>query len=766
MKAVILAGGNGTRLHPLSLATPKPMVKLLDKPILEHILMLLKANGFTDIGLTLRYLPGTIMDYFGDGASLGLHLQYRIEDQPLGTAGSVAACRDFIGQEDVLVISGDAACGADLKTFCAQHYENLADVSLLLKKSSSPLEFGLVLTGRDNRVQGFVEKPARDRVYTDLVNTGIYVLSNRVLQQIPSDTFYDFARDLFPKLLADGARLFGFETNGYWCDIGNKRSYLKANFDALRGDLPLELRYPMRAPGICSAAPLPDGISIKAPCCIGANVRIEPGAKIGPYAVIGSGSTVKSGAMIQNSVVDQAVIGQRSRLRGSIVCAGSCIGADAVLLEGSVVGANCQIGKGCCVDSGVCLWPGNALDDGCHAQRSIVHGGEGAGLCFGEYSTLRGEAMTVMTPELCLSLGMRIPEGRICVSASGGYPQLLAGCFASGAAASGHPVLETDSATVATAANTGRRVGAVLSAYFYQQEDDVCIRFFNADGLPLPRDVERMLESLTEHRITDAAGIGTMERMSGCNALHRADVSRFAFPNSQGRSVCVEGRSAAASLLCQCLNDCGITATRSHALPAVQISRDGMELCMRDEEGQMHSHTQLLAALTLLELEHGAGRLAVPYHAPDVVELLATQLGGTVLRLGRDATAADTFRLAPVTADGIYLAVRILTGLEHYGSLATLMQRVPRHFQRSRELQLDNRSAVLRRLATAQAQAETEFVSGLKIRTSGGSVHITPVGKQLLRIQAECGNEEYAEELCAQFAQKIETLAGHATSAD
>ena len=221
MKAVIMAGGEGTRLRPITLGLPKPMVPLLGRPVMEHIIGLLKRHGFTDICVTLQYMPQVVTEWFGDGAELGVKLTYFVEKEPLGTAGSVKNCMAHLGGEDFLVISGDAVCDLDLSAALGFHRTSRAAATLILHRHSAPLEYGLVLTRDDGRIQRFIEKPGWGQVFTDTVNTGIYLLTRRAMDLVPEDQPYDFGKDLFPLLLSRGAPLYGHVADGYWCDMGD-----------------------------------------------------------------------------------------------------------------------------------------------------------------------------------------------------------------------------------------------------------------------------------------------------------------------------------------------------------------------------------------------------------------------------------------------------------------------------------------------------------------------------------------------------------------
>ena len=237
-----MAGGMGKRLKPVSGDTPKPMTPLCGRPVMEYVLLLLKKHGIDEVCATLKYRPDNIMSYFGDGSSIGMKLSYRVENEALGTAGSVKNCSDFYGDEPFLVISGDAICDFDLTALIAEHTKQSPCVSLALYPHSLPLRYGLALCGEEGFVRRFVEKPDWKHVMTNLVNTGIYVVSPEAMALVPEDRAFDFAGDLFPLLLDRGEKLLGVPMSGYWCDIGTPLSYYRCCVDALEGRIELPLR--------------------------------------------------------------------------------------------------------------------------------------------------------------------------------------------------------------------------------------------------------------------------------------------------------------------------------------------------------------------------------------------------------------------------------------------------------------------------------------------------------------------------------------------
>lgn len=254
MKAIIMAGGEGKRLKPITGSTPKPLVPLCGRPVMEHIILLLRRHGITDICATLKYRPDDIKNYFGSGEKLGVRLEYRIEQTALGTAGGVKNCADFYGSEDFLVISGDAACDIDLSKLIAEHQRRSPAATIALCPEPEPLRYGLALCDREGFIRSFIEKPDWRHVVTNLVNTGIYIISPRAMEHVPENEEFDFAKNLFPRLLDEGEKLLGVPCDGYWCDIGTPKSYYECCADALSGKLKIELDggFEADAPDECS----------------------------------------------------------------------------------------------------------------------------------------------------------------------------------------------------------------------------------------------------------------------------------------------------------------------------------------------------------------------------------------------------------------------------------------------------------------------------------------------------------------------------------
>jgi mannose-1-phosphate guanylyltransferase/phosphomannomutase len=409
MKAVVMAGGEGTRLRPLTSNQPKPMVPIVGKPCMEHIVELLRRHGFEDVIVTVAFMPQAIRGYFGAGESYGLSIRYSVEESPAGTAGSVKLAEEAL-DETFLVISGDALCDIDLADLLRFHRERGGVATLGLKSVANPLEFGIVVTDEGGRIERFLEKPSWGQVFTDTINTGIYVLEPEVLRRIPTDRPYDFSKELFPLLLEMGKPLYGYVAEGYWQDIGNLDQYRQANFDALDERVKLEV------PGIRlrgnvwvgEGVDLADLESVEGPAFIGNYCRVGPRASIGPYSVLMQSVTLGGHARMARSVVDSSTyLGRSVVVEGAIVGKSCDIRAHARLHEGVAVGDNCTIGPQSVVMPGVRIYPFKEVESGAVVDRHLIWESRLSSRLFGT-DGISGRINVDLTPETALRLGIAL----------------------------------------------------------------------------------------------------------------------------------------------------------------------------------------------------------------------------------------------------------------------------------------------------------------------------------------------------------------------
>lgn len=337
---MILAAGVGSRLHPLTHTIPKPLVPIVNRPCIEHIIALLRKHGFTDIMVNVYYLKDQIMDFLGDGSRFGVRISYSVEDQLWGDAGSVKRCEDFFGSETFLVIGGDDLADIDLTRFLDNHRRRGALASIALCLVDDPAEYGIVLTNEEGRITRFVEKPRGEVIFSNMANTGIYLFEPEALQQIPRNTFYLFGKTFFPQMIEQKRPIYGYLTAGYWMDVGNLSMYLKAHVDALAGRVLLNIREPERQKmqWIAETAVIHDSAKIEYPVVIGDRCVVESGARVLANTVLGPGCVVQAGAVVKESVLwENAQVHSDTRLVRCVVGTGCQVRSNAAIFDGVVV---------------------------------------------------------------------------------------------------------------------------------------------------------------------------------------------------------------------------------------------------------------------------------------------------------------------------------------------------------------------------------------------------------------------------------------------
>ncbi|MBI2304640.1 MAG: NDP-sugar synthase [Chloroflexi bacterium] len=360
MKAVILVGGEGTRLRPMTIHTPKAMVPVVNRPFLEHMIEHLKAHQIRDIILALGYLPRPIQAHFNDGLAFGVKLTYIVEDTPLGTAGAVQNVASHLDGETFLVLNGDVFSDLDLTAMLAFHREKKAMVTIALTPVDDPTRYGVVETGSEGRVLRFVEKPPREEVTTNLINAGAYFLEPQILSHIPKGVFYMFEQGLFPLLLSLGAPVYGYPSQGYWIDIGTPEKYLALNRDILQGRTfcPALGRSPLNGLWLAEGCEISPLARVSGPVVLGEGCVLGAEAYVRGPAVLGPGCRLGQQVMVEEAVLWREVtVKDGAIIRGSIVGRGSIIEKGSLVEAGSVLGDGVTVERGSRVESGTRLWP-------------------------------------------------------------------------------------------------------------------------------------------------------------------------------------------------------------------------------------------------------------------------------------------------------------------------------------------------------------------------------------------------------------------------
>ena len=418
-----MAGGEGTRLRPMTANQPKPLLPVVNRPIMEHVLRLLKRHGFDETVVTVQFLASLVRTYFGDGEELGMSLSYATEQTPLGTAGSVRNAQAELREEAFLVISGDALTDIDLGALCRAHREAGALVTVCLTRVPDPLEFGIVIQRDDGRIDRFLEKPTWGQVFSDTVNTGIYVMEPAVFEHVDPGVPVDWSADVFPRLLELGAPLYGHVAEGYWEDVGSLESYIRAQADVLHRRVDVEIDGFELAAGIWvgEGVEIDPEARLTGPLCIGDHVRIEAGATVGELSVLGNNVVVKGGASLERAVVhDNVFLGPQVSLRGAVIGKNTDVMRAARIGEGAVVGDECVVEEEAYIADGVKVYPFKTIEAGAVLHTSVIWESRGSASLFGQRG-VSGLVNVEITPEYVVRLASAyattLPKGSAVVTA-------------------------------------------------------------------------------------------------------------------------------------------------------------------------------------------------------------------------------------------------------------------------------------------------------------------------------------------------------------
>jgi mannose-1-phosphate guanylyltransferase/phosphomannomutase len=678
MKAVIMAGGEGTRLRPLTSNAPKPMLPIANAPMMEHIVTLLRHHGYDDIVVTVAFMANHIRNYFGDGSEMGVRMVYATEETPLGTAGSVLNARDEL-HERFLVISGDVLTDIDLGAIARFHDERGALATIGLIPVENPLEFGIVITRDDGSIERFLEKPTWGQVFSDTINTGIFVLEPEIFDHIEPGRPVDFSSEVFPRLLEDERPLYGAVVEGYWEDVGTLEAYVRVHKDVLDGRVELEI------PGfeISDGVYVGEGVDIhpdariEGPLIIGDYSRVEGDARLGEYTVLGTNVRIRAGADLQRAVIhDNTYIGSGVRLRGTTVGRACDLRNGVRAEEGVVLGDECFIGEQAVLGAGVKVYPFKTVEGGAVINSSIVWESRGSRSLFGRIG-VSGLANVDVTPELAARVAMAFAttlkkDATVITSRdSSRSARMLKRAMMAGINAAGVNVRDLEVASVPVTRFAVARPEADAGITIRLEEDDpqsVVIRFFDGKGADISETAQRKIERLflredfrrvfpgeigdigfpprhleqysaALESVVDVAGIArtgfkvVVDYSYGAtsfvmpNILSKLDADVLAVnPFASTRGVMSWDRDEHAASVA------GLVRASAASIGAV-VDPDGEHLTLVDDSGHVLTDDESLLAFVTLEANHiGDRAIALPLSVTSHAERLARAKGVEVVR--------------------------------------------------------------------------------------------------------------------------------------
>jgi mannose-1-phosphate guanylyltransferase/phosphomannomutase len=730
VKAVIMAGGEGTRLRPLTSNQPKPMMHLANRPMMEHIVNLLHKHGFDEIVVTVAFMANNIRSYFGDGSEFGVRMVYATEETPLGTAGSVRNAMDEL-DERFLVISGDVLTDIDLTEIVAYHEQRAALATIGLTAVENPLEFGIVITREDGSIDRFLEKPGWGQVFSDTVNNGIFVLEPEIFDYIPEGRPVDFSSEVFPRLLEEQRPLYGKVCEGYWEDVGTLAAYVSAHKDILDGRVDVDVPG-FRLEGsvwLGEGAEVDPEARIDGPAVLGDHTKVEAGARLAPYSVLGNNVMVRSDAQIERSVIlDGAYIGQGARLLGAVVGRGSDLRPNARCDDGAVLGDQCFIGAGAHIGSNVKVYPFKTVESGAVVNQSLVWESRGARTMFGK-DGVAGIANVDITPELATRVAMAyattLKKGSTVTTSrdSSRSARMLKRAVMAGLNAAGVNVDDLEVAPVPVTrfqVRSQQAQGGISVRLVGGDPQSVVIRFFDQHGMDMSetgaRKIERTFAREDFRRVFpgDIGDIGYPPRALEHYTQSIVDAIDTQLIRDQSFKVVVDyAYGSSAFVMPNVLSKLGADVlgvnpyastpgvlqfdAATHAANVASLMRssgshvgaiidpDGEHLTLVDDEGHILTDTESLLVLVSLlgECSEPGSRIALPVAATSKAAVLAAGMGLEVVatKLATPAlmeSAAEPGVVMAASLDGGFIFPRFFPAFDAMGSFAMVLELLAR----------------------------------------------------------------------------------------
>ncbi len=811
-----MAGGEGSRLRPLTSRHPKPLVPVVGLPVIEHILRLLREHGITQVVVTLAYLGAEIRNRLGDGSDLDMEIEYVVEDRPLGTAGSVRNAAHLL-DDTFLVISGDAMTDLDLTSVVEEHRRRQSQATIVLHQVPNPLEYGVVVTDDADNVVRFLEKPSWGEVFSDRANTGIYVVEPEVLRHVEPETVSDWSQDVFPAMLKRGEPLRGVVNDDYWCDIGSIPSYLQANWDALEGRVRCHI--PGRREGrvwIGEGVEFGLGVQIEGPAFIGDEVKLKGGAWLNDRVIVDRFAIIDEHTKLSNSIIwPHTYIGESCRLRQTIVCRNVTMKNNTFVEENSVIGDECVVGRGSRIRAGVKIWPNKEIEPGSTVTESVIWAGEWRRGIFTSYG-MTGLINVELTPEFCARLGAAfgamLPKGSdVAVGRDHARSsRMIKRAIVSGIVSAGGNVRDVHEPPVPViqfATRQARCAAGVQVVVSPLDQRSADIRFLDADGLQIDKRAERKLENLLfreDFRRAAFYEMGDIEYHDPIPAyrahlLGAVDVDAI---REAGLRLLIDyDYSEASSVLPAVLSELGVTTIplnaglhegphhRAVPMETALISRTvnadlgcmlgptGERLALIDETGTVLSSHETFGVIVSWFLRTSPGIVLAPAATPDWIAQLVRDVGGTFSATAADAPAVLRAAATPGTclaADGTggfawtrYLAafdamytvvklleLRALTGIP----LRDARESLPRtaYVTATEFCPWEAKGRVMRVLLDGHREKSVDLVDGIKVFVDDGFVLVRPdPDEPSYHIVASVRDEKEGRELVGRYAQLV-----------
>jgi len=804
-----MAGGFGTRLRPLTNNIPKPMVPVVNKPMLEHLITLLKLHNINDFVVLLFYQPDIIRNYFKDGSEFGVKITYVEPKEDYGTAGAVKLSEKYI-KDNFLVISGDVLTNFNLTDFYNFHKDKDSTATISLYSSENPLQYGIVLTNNEHKIVRFLEKPSSSEVFSDTINTGIYYFKKDVFQYIPEGESFDFSKDLFPLLLEKGVPLYGYKSEGYWRDVGNLEEYLYANLDALKGDL-----------GYINERDYYGN-------CVSPSARIDGRNTTIENCIIGDKVVIEKDVVLKNSIIwDNVVLGERSNVLFDVIGKNTTIGANTRVNDFVFIGDNCKIGKNVFVSSGIKIWDKKKVDDKTKITRSLIY----EDTFFDELFTdarISGHSNLQVNPEFASKLGTvygayigqskTVLVGRDVDEIS----NMIKRSISSGILSSGVNVIDLQTVAIPIMRQelkAGRGSGGIFVRKSPFDKDTTDIIFLDKDGRDISSGKTKSIERLffgEDYRRADFLNVGKFTYPERTNEKYREQflsclnldvikkrkfklvidytngIASTIFPEILGEFNCNTVSLSAH------LEKGHITRTVEEFYKAKEnfqfvvqslgydlgfmIDAGGEKIWLATDEGMILNGDRFLVLTVKLFLNANPDvkKIAVPVQASKEVDIVAEEYGVEVLRV-KDShysmmIACDDKNVGFVggtkggflfpkflyATDGMFTVAKLLELIAKCDKpISQLEKEIPVLYMKKENIDCtkEDKGMIMRKFMEDTMNLEQELIDGVRVKLSKTDTMlcIPDKARNIVHLNIETDSEEKSNNLINEYKQKIES---------
>lgn len=807
MKAIIMAGGQGTRLRPLTCNIPKPMMPIMGKPVMQYIIELLVKNNIKDIGITLHYLSDDVMNFFGNGKDFNVDIRYYIEETPLGTAGSVKSAEKFL-DDTFIVISGDGLTDIDISKAIAYHKEKGAMATLVLKEVPVPLQYGVVVTDKDGRVNEFLEKPSWSEVFSDKVNTGIYILEPEIFNYYKNNQEFDFSKDLFPILMKNKKSVYGYVTDGYWCDIGSIEQFIDCNFDVLKGLVKINVKGRKYKDGIWVGenCEISSETNIIPPVYIGSNTKIYEGVEIGPYSIFGRNNIISAGATVKRSVIfDNCYIGSNAEVRGSVLCNKVQLESKAAAFEDSAIGDETLVSEKSIVKPGVKVWPNKIIEASTVVKSNIIWGGKFSKSLFGKVGVC-GEVNVDITPEFVSRLGSAYGSilkhnSRVVISCSDeGAAQMFKYSLATGLLSMG---IEVYDLKIMTTGMTRLAIlffgvnGGIHVITDKENPQKVNILFFDKNGLNIEKPMEREIESCflrEDFRRVKSDCFKRITHYSDCIEYYsRQIINKIDKQNIREQKykfIISTQNKVLKNVIKDLMKELGVSmkfyedskdlvglakeVVLTEANMGIYFSDEAEYSVIIDDKGTILSEDiyEALKSVAYLKLIN-PGTLVAPVTASASVEAIAKLSGikfvrtkisqkvilDTYLRLEKNIDKKDIIDSYVTTLDELNVVMLIINFMSQSKlSISELAYKIPKYYRKKQEIVCpwNMKGKVMRTIIENSSSKSMDLIEGVKLNYDNTWALVLPDSDEpLCRIYVEGKDMQEVETLSEALAKKI-----------